>query len=1097
MSPLQLMIMEEVEKRVKEQEEREKNQIPHMVSSNKSPYLKPPHVSWTRREGVGNKEQLEEKWRFIVGSPPGNKNRGHTSVRPVMNRRKNPMTRASSHKSGLEYLLALKRTKTKHKSIPVRSPRLPNKMIDKRRKSRRYRIKMGKIDKKNSRNGKRGNPNKKNANVSFSDIESPKQRCIKGDGEFLKTMYGQETYNINEVSVRVDFDSDHSESEDDYFGGILSKNQFFDRYKNMSKIDRNKESPHLEYIKSCQEQGIVAMPYGMTKKKGKANELMLNDFLMGDKYAEAVSKILPFIKEPLPLNLRNNRLTQKGVDTIIGCWNENIREFDISLNPGIKKLDYRKLIGNRNFNLTNLALEGNRFGDKNIHDLCEAVLSRPILKVLNLSQNMITSKGGKSLAELIRYSDSIEELYLRWNFIRPRGGVEIIEALKENKSLITLEMSFNPLGENKKPLKKPIIDKSEYDPNMIADQDASKLLSKNYHNIAAKIGEMFEVNDTLLHADFSQCGFNIYECREIAEGLKRNHTLLGLHFMSQPMNVNALGFLKEADIDSAAIHLNTKFGGNNETGFAINEKIKLHSTSNCWVCEGWSKVTFKLDPKKVNNPPKESMTPKDKVYLNLSIDNFEPDPMEFDESTGTYSLDRMTPAIKMEYFFTINGVQKYLTNKPKKEPEDNDIDIVFANVVTNKIKKKVKLSHDYLLSLDCFPRPVRPGWPDDEKEEPKWDFEKSVFFGYKPDNDEILAKCFDYDWAHCKIPNIIKNLTEQAKVQKYLKANYGPIREVYKYFAGVSPCSNVPCISQNAFIEIINKTNIIDQKELKLSDIDLEFTATKAGNKKNKLNPDKWWLVRYQLMEILVRIALKKYYKPSKEGRTSEKITESEAVVKLFEDKLLPHFYNYNCHKWRLAHLWCQEIDEAFQEHLDEIDLLFKLNSGKYCKPGKSKFMSLDEFSQMITNSGILESKSLGSGEIGSLFNVSMMTQVKELEFERHMEMNFLEFVEAVCRVAFKLIDFPEKYLPSRYIKPQPGESKRGSKDLSQVDSMVSGMKKKENDDNVKQKVEQAKNTRSVKFLPIPDLSFHAKVSLLIKLLIRTSLSDQKISKKR
>lgn len=112
---------------------------------------------------------------------------------------------------------------------------------------------------------------------------------------------------------------------------------------------------------------------------------------------------------------------------------------------------------------------------------------------------MITSKGARSVAELIRYSDSLQALYLRWNFIRSKGGAEIIDAIKENKSLMILEMSFNPLGENKKPPKNPIIAKNEFDPNMIADQDADKLLSKNYHNIGLKIGEMFAANKTLIH----------------------------------------------------------------------------------------------------------------------------------------------------------------------------------------------------------------------------------------------------------------------------------------------------------------------------------------------------------------------------------------------------------------------------------------------------------------------------------------------------------------------------------------------------------------------------------------------------------------------
>ena len=103
--------------------------------------------------------------------------------------------------------------------------------------------------------------------------------------------------------------------------------------------------------------------------------------------------------------------------------------------------------------------------------------------------------------------------------------------------------------------------------------------------------------------------------------------------------------------------------------------------------------------------------------------------------------------------------------------------------------------------------------------------------------------------------------------------------------------------------------------------------------------------------------------------------------------------------------------------------------------------MSIDEFTAMIANSGILESKSMGSGDIGSLFNISMMTQVKELESARHMEMNFLEFVEAICRVAFKLNDFPEKYLPNKLMNSlMPNKKKTTSKNFSRASSFKSIM---------------------------------------------------------
>ena len=53
-----------------------------------------------------------------------------------------------------------------------------------------------------------------------------------------------------------------------------------------------------------------------------------------------------------------------------------------------------------------------------------------------------------------------------------------------------------------------------------------------------------------------------------------------------------------------------------------------------------------------------------------------------------------------------------------------------------------------------------------------WDFSKSVFKDYIPDNDVILAKCFEYDWALCKIPKIIKDPKELEVIKGYLQTNY-------------------------------------------------------------------------------------------------------------------------------------------------------------------------------------------------------------------------------------------------------------------------------------------------------------------------------------
>ena len=178
-------------------------------------------------------------------------------------------------------------------------------------------------------------------------------------------------------------------------------------------------------------------------------------------------------------------------------------------------------------------------------------------------------------------------------------------------------------------------------------------------------------------------------------------------------------------------------------------------------------------------------------------------------------------------------------------------------------------------------------------QEPDWDIKDSVFWGYVIDHHDIHAKCFEFDWSNCKIPKIVKDPNELEEIRLFLKDNYKPIRETYKFYAGISPCGIIPCIGQNVLNDIVNKSNIVDGNNLKLSDVDFEFIATKAGIKNVTLNPERW-LVRYQFMEVFVRIALHKYFKQQKDTNESEKITQSSAVKKLFGQELLPFFNSFD-----------------------------------------------------------------------------------------------------------------------------------------------------------------------------------------------------------
>jgi hypothetical protein len=81
----------------------------------------------------------------------------------------------------------------------------------------------------------------------------------------------------------------------------------------------------------------------------------------------------------------------------------------------------------------------------------------------------------------------------------------------------------------------------------------------------------------------------------------------------------------------------------------------------------------------------------------------------------------------------------------------------------------------------------------------------------------------------------------------------------------------------------------------------------------------------------------------------------------------------------------------------------YKKYSGREALPNEDKYMSLPEFIDLITASNVVDDN-FGAREIGTLFNLSMITQVDELNKERHCRMTFLEFLEAFCRVADRVI---------------------------------------------------------------------------------------------
>ena len=104
-------------------------------------------------------------------------------------------------------------------------------------------------------------------------------------------------------------------------------------------------------------------------------------------------------------------------------------------------------------------------------------------------------------------------------------------------------------------------------------------------------------------------------------------------------------------------------------------------------------------------------------------------------------------------------------------------------------------------------------------------------------------------------------------------------------------------ISFNTYNEFFIKyLGLIDNKSIKYSEGDTLF-LTVNGKKQTPMNPATA-LVRHQFMEIILRLAIKRYYD------TKQVKSEADAVKEAFREFLLPKCSDYDVHIWRKERYW-------------------------------------------------------------------------------------------------------------------------------------------------------------------------------------------------
>lgn len=780
----------------------------------------------------------------------------------------------------------------------------------------------------------------------------------KGNGSSLNSIISTPYLSarvVKQDSFHNVFDDTQDEPQHKSSIGPTAKLDFYEDYKHIGRLNEKinaKKVQHtfsIAYLTNLDKNHLRPKTFGMVKRNGSEAAIDIRNFSMGDKYAEAFSHGLKHFHHLEILNLKSNRLTDVGNEKILnGLEIKQIKHLNLAENKvGPKSLEkIVEMMSVYDCKLKSLNLEKTHFTATLIPGLCNCLTFNKRLTKLVLAKNGLTDATTKYFKDMLMQNISLKILDLHWNNFGPQGAINIFDGIAKNTTLMVLDLSWNSIG--KSTLSSEIIGKS---------------LKTNY---------------TLAHLDLSFNSITADDATIIGEYLKSNHSLLGLHMKGNACEVDPKGFI----ITSTKKHI--KRGHFYQRMIDKPTFIQEKLNTNCWVCEKWIEATFNCESE------------GDNVYIHLEIDDFQPEAMPSD-GHGHFELTRAVPPLTQHFFFTeIDEHPIKCHYKKVNRPHEMTIQYYETMKKLIKINLMNQMEPEGEVCMIKSPFYTKPRMKMlkflmavGQMERVPWSIHISLFKDYKIDNERVYDECLEFDWRHTRIANFIRNPDEQAAIKSVVRHVYPFIKLTYKNLSAYGG-SDVFSIGSNVFTDFLNECKIIDNL-YGPSDLGVNLNSTLIQREKGQLYNPGNSLIRYEFLEIIIRVAGDRYIR--------NKLCTSylDAFNRLLKEHLMPVITKFKTEKWRIEKYFCEEVDLVLKVNKGIFVALFNKYSGKHTLPGKKKFMSLEEFRLLCTDAGLV-GDNFATREIDVCFSQAMITQVDELYVKRHLEMSFVEMLEALVR---------------------------------------------------------------------------------------------------
>jgi len=195
------------------------------------------------------------------------------------------------------------------------------------------------------------------------------------------------------------------------------------------------------------------------------------------------------------------------------------------------------------------------------------------------------------------------------------------------------------------------------------------------------------------------------------------------------------------------------------------------------------------------------------------------------------------------------------------------------------------------------------------KIERKFVKESSVFAYWKIDDQYILNRCITHDLKYWKVQRFVKEKDEYYRLSRVVRKYFPQLKAQHLWM--ISNANSYPATTWRDFRDWARKSNITE-KGLDMNAVNRLFQTTNITTERSQDdNPDNA-LVRYEFIELLIRIAREKYMKNSNITSTSD-----AALEKFIIEVFLPASSHEEWNEFRLNSLYALRVNDVMETNIE------------------------------------------------------------------------------------------------------------------------------------------------------------------------------------